>query len=99
MGSRLDLNTLLETFTSNVYFQPGSSITMTYPCIVYELSDVKTEHANNSPYNHEKKYQVTVIDRDPDTTIPNEIQNLEKSSFDRFFTTKGLNHYVYTLFF
>lgn len=101
MGDRLDLQTLLTSLleSSNVYFQPPPSLLMQYPCIVYERSTTNTEFADNRPYKHTKRYQVTVIDRNPDSDIPDRISNMPMCSHSRFFTANGLNHNVYDLFF
>jgi hypothetical protein len=42
---------------------------------------------------------VTVIDRDPDSLIPDMVADLPSSSFNRGFKTEGLNHSIYTLFY
>jgi len=99
MGSRLELQTLLSAIpgVSAVYFQPPATISMTYPCIVYDLSDIDVKHANNKPYILTKEYTLTVIDKDPDTAIIFEIIKLPSSEFNRFFAADGLNHYVFTL--
>jgi len=101
MGSRLDLHTLLISIlgSTNVYFQPPSSTLMQYPCIVYQRSKINTRHANNGPYHHEKKYQVTVIDRNPDSEIVDAVMNLPKCLFDRHFTSENLNHDVFNIYF
>lgn len=72
---------------------------MVYPCIVYKLDDENRQHADNNVYRRVKRYQVTVIDRDPDSEIPDQVGNLPMCAFDRFFTTDNLNHFVYQLFF
>ena len=99
MGQRADLHTLLLSIVPNVYFQPPPSVQMQYPCIVYARSDRNVDHANNKPYKHVKQYEVTVIDRDPDSTIPDQVAELPMCSFRRFFTAENLNHDVYELFF
>jgi hypothetical protein len=101
MGQRLQLQSLLETVlgSRNVYFQPPSNVQMQYPCIVYSRDDVSTQYADNHPYRNTKRYQVTVIDKDPDSNIPEEVAFLPLCSFDRFFTADNLNHDVFTLFF
>jgi hypothetical protein len=96
---RLQLQADLKDITPNVYFQPPSGKQMTYPCIVYKLSDINTRHAGNSIYGKRKRYTVTVIDSDPDSLIPEEVLGLPLCSFDRFFTADNLNHYVLTLYF
>ena len=99
MAPRLELQALLKVITPNVYFQPPPTIQLSYPCIIYKRDDVKTEHANNLPYSTKKRYQITVIDRDPDSALPDQIAALESSAFDRHYTADDLNHDVYRLFF
>jgi hypothetical protein len=36
MAPRLQLQTLLETLTEHVYFQPPENLKVQYPCIVYQ---------------------------------------------------------------
>ena len=99
MGSRLQLQTLLETFTTNVYYQPPVNIQMQYPCITYARDSSETKFADNNPYARTKRYQVTVIDRNPDSELPDQIENLPLCSFSRYFAANNLNHYVFNLFF
>ena len=101
MGSRLDLQTLLEGLlgSDSVYFQPPPTIQMSYPCIVYQRSRIRTDHANNNPYSLQKEYTITVIDKDPDSIIPDKVANLATASFDRHFTASGLNHDIFTIYF
>ncbi len=101
MASRQDLQVLLEDLleSRNVYFQPPPTVTMNYPAIVYERDRINIDHADNEPYKHDKRYKITVIDRNPDSEIPMKIAKIPKSSFDRFFTTDNLNHNVFNLYF
>lgn len=101
MGSRLDLhNILVDLITPNkVYFQPPSSIKLTYPCIIYTLDDISTKYANSEKYIKMKAYMVTVIDSNPDSDIPDKLHELEYCNFNRHFVTDNLNHYVFTLFY
>ncbi len=99
MASRLDLQELLEAITPHVYFQPPTGIEMEYPCITYRRSDSAIVHADNRPYRRTKQYQVTVIDRNPDSELPDTVEELPLCSFDRFFAAENLNHTVFLLFF
>jgi hypothetical protein len=100
MAPRLQLHELLETFgAADVYFQPPATTKMVYPAIVYKRDTEDLLHANNLPYHREKRYSVTVIDRNPDSDIPGKVAALPKCRFDRFFTADNLNHDVYQLFF
>jgi hypothetical protein len=96
---RLELSNVLKDFCPNVYFQPGNNVTMTYPAIVYQRATASTRHADNKPYNVEDQYEITVIDRNPDSQIHRMIATLPTSRHSRFFIYEGLNHDVYTLFF
>lgn len=97
---RLQLQSLLESLlgSTNVYFQPPPNVSMNYPCIVYELDNVRTDFAGNKPYRFDRRYQVTVIDRNPDTTIPALVAELPKCVFSRHFIANNLNHYVLNLY-
>lgn len=72
---------------------------MKYPCIVYSRDTTFVAFAGNFPYKHDKRYQVTVIDRNPDSEVPDRISKLPKVAHQRTFATDGLNHDVFNLFF
>jgi len=99
MGTRLDLQTLLETTlgSTNVYFQPPPSFMLSYPCIVYTRSNILSAHADNQPYKHEKRYTITVIDANPDSELPDKISKLPRCVFDRPFKSDNLNHDVFNM--
>ena len=97
--SRIDFQAILETFTDNVYFQPPDNLQLEYPCIVYKREYVTTTFANDKPYIHKKRYMVTVIDRDPDSEIPDQVASLPLSAFNRSFTTESLYHDIYRVYF
>jgi len=99
MGRRLDLHTLLLTVTENVYFQPPSETQMQYPCIVYQRYNGISNFADNNPYHHIVGYQVTVIDPDPDSAIPDKVAQLPMCRRNRFFVASNLNHDVFNLYF
>jgi len=101
MAPRLELQAKLETLlgSRNVYYQPPQNIVMKYPCIVYELNNDETNYANNTPYNREKRYQVTAIDQDPDSLIFDKLAGLSMSAFSRRFSADNLNHTIYNLYF
>ena len=98
---RLSLHDELKTIlgSNNVYFQPPSSYIMKFPCIKYELGDITTFYADGAPYSIHKSYQLTVIDKDPDSTIPDKIIKLPMCKFDRHYTADNLNHFVFNIFY
>ena len=99
MGRRLQLQTLLEAMCDNVYFQPPASVQMQYPCIVYERDTADTEFAGNQPYRYTQRYQVTVIDRNPDSEIPGKVATLPMCTSNRNFVADNLNHDVFQLYY
>lgn len=99
MADRLELQTLLEEIleTRNVYFQPPESFKINYPCIVYNKSDENYRHADDLKYYNRNVYDVTIIDKNPDSEIPKKVSELPYCSFNRFFVSDNLNHTVYRL--
>lgn len=106
-GSRLKLHEILIDIlgtkgqaVSRVYFQPPSTITMDYPCIIYTRSNRKDFFSNDRLYLGMKRYLVTVVDKNPDSLIPDKIpEQLYYSAFSAHFTADGLNHDVYTIYY
>lgn len=99
MAPRVDLQELLEDITPNVYFQPPNNVQLQYPCIIYKRDSVKADHGDNILYKHTQRYQVIVIDRNPDSVIPMAVARLPLCAYDRFYTANNLNHDVYNLFY
>jgi hypothetical protein len=99
MAPRLQLHEVLTAICENAYFQPPSNIQMKFPCIVYARDGSDSDFADNGLYRQAKRYQVTVIDRNPDSELPDQVEGLPLSSFDRFFAADNLNHWVLTLFY
>lgn len=101
MGQRLQLQAVLETLlgSDHVYFQPPASKEIVYPCIVYKRDTGSTQFASNNPYRYAMRYQVTVIDRNADSEIPDKVAALPMCIHNRFFTADNLNHDVFHLYF
>lgn len=101
MTKRLELQSLLESIlgSRNVYYQPPASVQINYPAIVYTRSNIRNKFANDDVYSQSLAYEVTVIDRNPDSEIVTKISKLPTCSFSRHFTNDNLNHDVFTLYF
>ncbi len=99
--SREDLHEILceKLGSRNVYFQPPESIKLKYPCILYELGDIWNYYANDSVYSKKKLYTLTIIDKDPDSELPEVLNELPYCEMDRFYTADNLNHWVFTLYY
>ena len=98
---RLELHEILCGIlgSRNVYFQPPENLKMKFPCIIYEHEGNDVKPADDTKYSKIRKYQVTIIDKDPDTEIPERLDNLRFASFDRRFTADNMNNIVYTVYY
>lgn len=99
MGNQQELHDILKEFTPNAYFQPPQNLSMAYPAIVYKWDDADTTFADNRPYRFEKRYMVTIIDRNPLSDIPDQVAMLPACVFDRAYVSNNLNHTVFLLYF
>lgn len=101
MASRFDLHELLCDVlgTRNVYFQPPESVQMKYPAIVYGLDNIENSFANDGVYFSKRRYLITVIDKDPDSSIIDKVVALPTCRFNRHYESDNLNHDVFTLFY
>lgn len=101
MDRRLELHEVLcEALGSrNVYFQPPASVVMQYPAIRYVLYDVDNVYADNKVYLQNVGYQITVIDRDPDSEIAKRVSVIPGIRFNRFYTADNLNHTIFILYY
>lgn len=99
MPNRIDLDNALRDICEHVYFQPPTNIRMEYPCIVYNYARGRDYWADNAIYEAIACYEITVIDKDPDSKIATEIHNkLPYCSFDRVFRSDNLNHFTFTIY-
>lgn len=101
MRSRLELHEILCDIlgSRNVYFQPPTNVNMRYPAIVYNLSDIENKHANDRVYSFTNQYQITLIDRNPETDVVYKIDQLQTANFIRSYSSDNLNHWVFEIFF
>lgn len=107
MGRRLDLHHKLQTVyesatgqssTGRIFYQPGSDTRLTYPCILYKLSGIPVDPANNRPYKIEHSYDLTVIDRDPTSPLREAVVKLPFCSMTRSYESDNLHHYVFRIY-
>lgn len=83
-----------------VYFQPPASLLMNYPCVKYSFAAVNVKHANNKIYKNKKRYEIIVIDFNPDSTIYEKIlYHFPLCSLDRIYVYDNLYHFVLTLYY
>lgn len=101
LSQRLKFQAILESIlgSKNVYFQPPNNLNLKYPAIIYEHDRNEVKRADNGVYGLRKRYQVTYIDRDPDSPIPDVLAHLPYSIFDRSFPSDNLNHSVLNIYY
>ena len=102
MGHRLNLQTEFETLLGNrnVYFQPPESKKLVYDCIIYRKVDIASNYANNMNYKNDNHYEVTLIYRDPDSTLPEELlRHFQYCRTKSYFVKDNLHHNVFDLFY
>lgn len=85
--------------SDQVHFQPPANVLLKYPAIVYNLDYGVTEFAGNLPYTFSKRYQVTAIDRDPDSELSDKLAGLPMCTMNRTYRSDGLNHFVFNIYF
>jgi hypothetical protein len=99
--SRLDLHEILKGLdgVADAYFQPDVNQKLKYPCIQYSRDNSFVAHADNVMYYFKKRYSVIVIDRDPDSLIPDLVEELPYTKADRKYISGGLNHFAFKMYF
>lgn len=100
METRLKLHSQLVDIlgSNNVYFQPGPNVKLTYPCIVYELSNGDTQFADNKSFAYYDRYQIKIIGRDPDSDIRLKVKELPMCLFDRRYIADNLYHDIFNIY-
>lgn len=102
MASRLELHEELETVlgSKNVYFQPPESKKLVYDCIVYNRANIDADQANNHNYILMNRYEVTLMYRDPDSTLPHDImRHFKYCSNPRHVVVDNVYHDVFSVYY
>lgn len=100
MTNREKIQNILEEIlgSRNVYFQPPDSIKLNYPAIVYSRNKIENKFADDAVYIQHYSYQITVMDKDPDSEIVRKVSQIPMCRHDRHFKSNNLNHDVFTLY-
>ena len=83
----------------HVFFQPPENLKIAYPCIIYTQTGRNVKYAGNSIYASKTQYNITVIDKTPDSTIPKFVEQLPLCKYDRRFVTDNLYHDIFTIYY
>lgn len=97
--NRADLGDIFRGIlgTRNVFFQPPENTKLEYPCIIYNFSNFDTKKADNIDYLRSRAYEVTLIDRNPDSPYVDKLQDLQYCKMDRVFKNENLYHFAFTI--
>lgn len=100
MKDRKSLHDELLKYCNNAYFQPPENLRMVYPCIVYSRIIDKLIYANNITYKLTKCYELTIIDKNPESEIAdNIVKNLRYCEITNRYVTDNLYHTKIKLYF
>lgn len=101
MNRRLQLHQILVALlgSSNVYFQPPSTIQMKFPCIIYSRDARDEKFADNILYLGKDRYTIIVVDKNPDSEIPDKVSTLPLTSFSQHYVVDNLNHDAYSTYY
>lgn len=100
MPKQLDFQKELLNICEHVYFQPPSNIKLEYPCIIYNYARGKDYWANNAIYEPIDCYEITIIDKNPNSELIDFVRNnFSYCSFDRSFRYDNLNHFTFTIYY
>ena len=99
--SRVELDRILRATlgTSNVFFDPPESFKLKYPCIVYKFEGYAQRKADNKTYIGLKRYGLTYITQDADDPMPDILEELDYCHLNRNYTSDGLFHHAYDIYF
>ena len=81
-----------------VYFQPPENLKLGYPAIVFHLTKIKVDHADNTPYKGAREYMVTLITKEPEPDAIDEILKIPYTTLDSAYISDGMNHFVFTTY-
>lgn len=104
MDKRLELDALLRKVmkdvsgVENVYFQPPENLLLKHPAIIYSRSDIRNRPADDMVYSQFTFYDLTVIDKNPDSLLVYAVASLPRCKFGRHYKSDNLNHDTFTIF-
>lgn len=94
---RTELHDILLDVCPNVYYQPPESVKLVYPCIVYNLNSALDLWSDGILYSTNYEYSVTLIDKDPDSSLFERIREIPGCKFDRSYRSDNLNHFSFRI--
>lgn len=100
MRTYRDLLDLLKKAVDHnrVYFQPPENLKIGYPAVIFHLSKIKLDHADDVPYKGAREYSVTLISKEPEPEALDELLKIPYTTLDTTYTADGMNHFVFTTY-
>nr|DAE96127.1 MAG TPA: tail completion protein [Caudoviricetes sp.] len=100
MRTYRDLLHLLQKAVAHnrVYFQPPENLKLGYPAVVFHLTKIKVDHADDIPYKGAREYMITLITKDPEPDALEEILKIPYTTLDSTYQSDGMNHFVFTTY-
>lgn len=100
MRTYRDLLHLLQKAANHnrVYFQPPENLKIGYPAVIFHLSKVKLDHADDVPYKGAREYSITLIAKEPEPDVLDEILKIPYTTLDTTYIVDGMNHFVFTTY-
>lgn len=99
--TRVELDRILRKTlgSSNVYFDPPESFKLKYPCIIYSLGGHSETFADNAQYYGMKRYSLLYVTQNADDPMAETLDELQYCRLTRPYTSDGLFHYAYEIYF
>lgn len=98
-STRTDLQAFLQEITGlpedRVLFQPPENTKLSYPCVIYRLSDLDQVYADNKNYRNQHCYEIRLISKNPDSKHIETFNKLPKCRYLRGYSEGGLNYWVW----
>lgn len=88
-----------ELGIEHTYFNPDTSVRLSYPCIIYSRDEIEPRFADNDVYNLSYRYRLILIDRDPDSQYIEKLAYLPTCRFLRHYDADNLSHDVFRIYF
>ena len=99
---RAELDSTLRTIlgSSNIYYQPPENTKITtYPAIVYTRTTIDPQYADNLMYLNKTCYEITLIDRRPDSPLIDLLMDLPSCRYLRHVSVSGVNNDTFRIYY
>lgn len=103
MRTRLEFRNMLKSVVGDgvtFYFQPPEGQMLNYPCLIYSRGNPLRRHADNKVYNHLQSYDLLlIVEGADDLDLYETISGIQYCSPGKPYSSDGLYHYPFTIYF